>query len=297
MRTAPPIRPPEPGAPERVPHRPEPEPAADAPTVLAIDASSGWCSAALLRRGAIMALDERIGQGHTRRLLPMVDALLARHGLRPADCDAIGFGAGPGAFTGLRIACGIAQGLGWAAGRPVVPIDCISAAALHARRLLAAGAGAASPATGVAAAPVAVALDARMGEVYFGLDAPGRSRPAPHDGPMHDAIGLARPEAAAARLQALLDAAGVSARAAICAGDGFERDAPAFSALTAAARAVLPQAHAHAEAIALLAAARLRREGAGAFDASRAAPRYVRDKVALDVDEQQALRQARAGRP
>lgn len=272
------------------------------PTLLAVDTSSASCSAALLHRGALQCIVERLGHGHSRRLLPMLDELLAQHRLTPADCDAIGFGAGPGAFTGLRIACGVAQGLGWASDRPVVPVDCLAATALQALRL---GGG---PTLGQAREPaVAVVLDARMDQVYFALhetaSLAGMSLAgAPLAGASHragDASGDAGPGAAprvgdplaaGAALLAQWRAAG--APPLICAGDGFERYAEALAPLRAAAARIAPQAHARADAVALCAERML--AGGGRFDAADAAPRYVRDKVALDVDEQRALRAARA---
>ena len=246
--------------------------------MLALDASSAWCSVALLHGGVLQGIEQRIGHGHAR-LLPLAGELLGQHGLRAADCDAFAFGAGPGAFTGLRIACGVAQGLGYATGRPVVPVDSLVAVALHARRLV-------EPCLPEAPVrPVAVALDARMEQVYFGLHVSGLNQAGP--------IEVGAPAGAADRLGRLAGLAGIPPGALLCAGDGFERHAAALAPLAAAARAVLPQARACAQAIALLAAGRLA-EG-GAFAAADAAPRYVRDKVALDVDEQRALRQARRG--
>lgn len=85
----------------------------------------------------------------------MVQAVLAEAGLVLGDCDAIAFGAGPGSFTGVRIACGIAQGLAYGSHLPVVAVDTLAATAQACR-----------DATG--ATDVLVVLDARMGEVYWG---------------------------------------------------------------------------------------------------------------------------------
>lgn len=216
----------------------------------------------------------------------MVDELLVQHRLRVADCDAFAFGAGPGSFTGLRIACGLAQGLGFATQRPVVPVDCLAATALHARRLVVGQGG-----EYLTRLAVAVAIDARMDEVYFGLD----------DGDGQDSFartfGVGPAERAAHLLGERRRAAHAretvaTERPLLCAGDGFERYAAAFAPLVGEADAVVPRAHARADAIALLGAEAL--AGGQAFDAADAAPRYVRDKVALDVDEQRALRAARA---
>lgn len=215
----------------------------------------------------------------------MVDELLAQHRLRAADCDAFAFGAGPGSFTGLRIACGLAQGLGFATQRAVVPVDCLAATARHARRV----AGDTGE-HGVGFA-VAVAIDARMDEVYFGLD----------DGDGQDSLARTFGVGPAGHAASVLgdrrrarqaQRAPAVKRPLLCAGDGFERYAAALAPLVADADAVMGSAHARADAIALLGAEAL--ATGQAFAAADAAPRYVRDKVALDVDEQHALRAARA---
>src|SRR3954470_1134098 len=116
----------------------------------ALETSTEWCSAALWLDGEIVALEERAGNRHAERLLPMLDELCARAGLKPAQLGAIAFGAGPGSFTGLRIACGVAQGVALAAGLPVLGVPTLHALAEE------------------SGAPRVIAcLDARMGEVYY----------------------------------------------------------------------------------------------------------------------------------
>ncbi|UYG08433.1 tRNA (adenosine(37)-N6)-threonylcarbamoyltransferase complex dimerization subunit type 1 TsaB [Halomonas sp. M4R1S46] len=128
------------------------------PILLALDASSSACSAALLRRreGAddeLISRFELTPRAHTRRLLPMVDEVLGEAGVAPADLDAVAYGRGPGSFTGLRIAAGTAQGLAFGLDRPLLGVSTLAALALgahrrhHFRYLF-------------------TALDARMGEVY-----------------------------------------------------------------------------------------------------------------------------------
>lgn len=117
--------------------------------ILALDTSTEFCTVALLRGEAGFERDEHAGQRHSELILPMVEALLREAGLRLTELSGIAFGAGPGSFTGLRIACGVAQGLALGAGLTVVPIGTLLALA---------------EASG---APRAVAcLDARMGEIY-----------------------------------------------------------------------------------------------------------------------------------
>ncbi|MDE2566639.1 MAG: tRNA (adenosine(37)-N6)-threonylcarbamoyltransferase complex dimerization subunit type 1 TsaB, partial [Burkholderiales bacterium] len=101
------------------------------------------------------------GAAASAALLPQAQALLACAGLALADLDAIAFGRGPGAFTGLRTACAVAQGLGFGLGLPLLPIDSLLIVAEDARAQ-------AAPATPEATFDVGVAMDARMGEVYAG---------------------------------------------------------------------------------------------------------------------------------
>lgn len=109
---------------------------------------------ALWRGGDVFSRIESTPRTHTRRLMPMVRSVLEEQGLTPADLAAIAFGRGPGSFTGLRIAAGVAQGLAFGLDCPVVPVSSLAACALEAR--LQHGAG-----------RVAVAFDARMNEVYW----------------------------------------------------------------------------------------------------------------------------------
>ena len=126
--------------------------------LLALDTSSEGCSAALWLDGQITERFELAPRGHTRLLMPMVRELLAEQGLSPSDLDALAFARGPGSFTGLRIATGVIQGLAWGLDLPVVPVSSLAAVALNAieQQSLAEGDG------------IAVAFDARMGEVYWG---------------------------------------------------------------------------------------------------------------------------------
>ena len=127
--------------------------------VLALDTATEACSAALLLGTTLHQRYEVLGRGHAERLLPMVDELLLEAGTTLASLDGIAFGRGPGAFTGVRIAISLAQGLGLGTGLPLVPISDL--------RALAAAALARNPAD-----YALVCLDARMGEVYWGLARP-----------------------------------------------------------------------------------------------------------------------------
>jgi tRNA threonylcarbamoyladenosine biosynthesis protein TsaB len=130
--------------------------------LLALDTSAAGCSAALwlgsAEDGAVYERFEIAPRGHTRLLMPMVRSLLHEHGLEPSDLDAVAFACGPGSFTGLRIATGVVQGLAWGLNIPVIPVSSLAAVALDALTLAGAANG----------QRVAVAFDARMGEVYWG---------------------------------------------------------------------------------------------------------------------------------
>jgi len=219
--------------------------------ILALETSTELGSCALWRDGELVEHLCPAGQSHSETLLPLVRELLGEAGLKVAQLDAIAFGVGPGAFTGLRVACGIAQGLAVAANIPLVPVTSLEAMAEM---------------TG--GEQVLALLDARMGEVYSGSYRrsaegyllQGEIRvSSPGDVPLPtDAGWLACGNAPAAypELQARLAAAGISVQPGI-----------------------LPTA----SALARLAAPRVAR-GEG-IDAALAAPLYIRNKVAKTVAE------------
>ena len=131
--------------------------------LLALDTSSEGCSVALLRRdlgdrgGELTFRSEYAPRGHTRLVMPMIRELLKEGGLAPTDLDALAFACGPGSFTGLRIATGVVQGLAYGLNIPVVPVSSLQAVAAEALERFDAAEG----------DGVAVAFDARMGEVYW----------------------------------------------------------------------------------------------------------------------------------
>ncbi|MBN9131926.1 MAG: tRNA (adenosine(37)-N6)-threonylcarbamoyltransferase complex dimerization subunit type 1 TsaB [Nitrosospira multiformis] len=117
--------------------------------ILAFDTSSEYCSVALWLERDILGEEVLAGQRHSELVLPMVSRMLGETGLALTQLDGIAFGSGPGSFTGLRIACGIAQGLACGAGLPVIGIGTLEALAQQA-----------------GGTRVIVALDARMQEIY-----------------------------------------------------------------------------------------------------------------------------------
>jgi len=98
-------------------------------TVLALETSTAACSVALSIGGSIFADHRVVAREHNRLILPMVDALLRSHGVARADLAAVAFGRGPGSFTGVRIAAGVAQGISLGLALPVVPVSSLAALA------------------------------------------------------------------------------------------------------------------------------------------------------------------------
>lgn len=123
--------------------------------ILAIDTATEAGSVAIWNQGEIHALFELCPREHTQRILPMVQQVLAESGVTLGQLDALAFGRGPGSFTGVRIGIGIAQGLALGADLPLLGVSTLQTMAQGAWRL-----------TG--ADRVLSAIDARMGEVYWG---------------------------------------------------------------------------------------------------------------------------------
>ena len=121
--------------------------------ILALETSTEWCSAALWVDGDLHVREAHAGNRHSELILPMAQELMAEGGIVLTQLNAMAYGEGPGSFTGLRIACGVTQGLALAAGCPVIGVG-----SLHAL--------AAAAALETGAAGVLAILDARMGEVY-----------------------------------------------------------------------------------------------------------------------------------
>ncbi|ESS72981.1 universal protein YeaZ [Methyloglobulus morosus KoM1] len=124
--------------------------------LLAVETATEACSAALMINGEIAEQFTLTANGHSKLILPMIDALLAEANLQPSDLDGLAFGCGPGSFTGVRIATGVIQGIAFALGLPVVPVSNLAAVAQdffdHNDDNL-----------------VFVAMDARMNQVYWGV--------------------------------------------------------------------------------------------------------------------------------
>ncbi len=245
----------------------------EAVRVLAFDMSTERLALALGARQAGFTHLSEGGAMASTNLLPQAHGLLQTAGLRWADLDLIAFGSGPGAFTGLRTACAVAQGLGLGLGKPLLPIDSLLIVAEDARGQLV------DPAhprnNGVV---IGVVMDARMDEVYAAcyrwsanawqlLRAPA----------LYTLPALARAWSGLP-LQVLAGSA--------LAAFGSRLDLPAAQRLEAE----------QDRAAALLRLARQLATCDAGIDAALALPLYLRDKVALTTDERQAVRLAKAAR-
>ncbi|HEY0666435.1 MAG TPA: tRNA (adenosine(37)-N6)-threonylcarbamoyltransferase complex dimerization subunit type 1 TsaB [Gallionella sp.] len=222
--------------------------------VLALDTSTEYCSVALWHDGAVVSRCELAGQKHSEMLMPMLDALLREADVGLAQCDGIAFGMGPGSFTGVRIACGVTQGLAFGANLPVAGVCTLEALAEAAGR-----------------PRVIAALDARMGEIYhaaYQKEDDGWTVACPPS--------LCKPEAASE----------VADDGWFGAGSGFAAYGAALQQRYAGqlhgidAAAIPPAA-----AIAVLGAAQFAR--GGGVDAALALPLYLRDTVALKTRERE----------
>jgi tRNA threonylcarbamoyladenosine biosynthesis protein TsaB len=228
---------------------------APAMKLLAFDTSTETLSIAV-SAGTGAPILEHTGPGGalaSAALIPTIEGLLAQAGLALAQLDAIAFGRGPGSFTGLRTAAAVAQGLGFGAGVPVLPLDTLLAVAEEAR--IASG-----------ETRIVAMLDARMDEVYFAAyeyrDGAWTTCEPP---------ALGRPEAAS-----VPPGWAIAGNVLALHGDRLPAGGPRIAALPTA-RALLR-----------LAPAALASDASHA--AAKALPLYIRDKVAQTTEERAADR-------
>ncbi|HVE90011.1 MAG TPA: tRNA (adenosine(37)-N6)-threonylcarbamoyltransferase complex dimerization subunit type 1 TsaB [Burkholderiaceae bacterium] len=230
----------------------------ESPTIVAIDTATDVCSVAVLRGELLTELTETVGHRHSERVLPMVDEALAKAGVSLGNVDVFAFGGGPGSFTGLRIACGVAQGLAYGKRKRVVGVGNL--------RALASNAFAANTTGDLLLA----AIDARMNESYCAI---------------YRRQQVSEVRAPALELPQSLAPLAATENVDIVAGNALA----VFSAVWPSERSWigLPDATSSAAAIATLAR----------FDAARgltvapeqAAPIYVRDHVAMTIDERRKV--------
>src|SRR5687767_406978 len=206
----------------------------------AIETSTEWCSVAVWDEGEIRALERRAVQRHSEMVLPMLESVV-----KGRTIDAVAFGAGPGAFTGLRIACALAQGLAFARNLPVLGVPTLEALAQES-----------------GAERVVACLDARMREVYY-----------------------AALEKRGERWQELIAPQCVPPHSApLPPGEGWIGCGNGFAVYgNMGLSKVFPEVHPTALAVAQLAAPKLA-AGEG-VDAALATPIYLRDKVAFTKEE------------
>lgn len=222
--------------------------------LLGIETATRCLSVALWRDGDILVREGDLAGGGSDRVLPWIRELLAEAGIGLAALDGIAFGAGPGSFTGLRLACGVAQGLAWGLDIPVLPVSTLEAMALASGR-----------------DRVWTCLDARMNEIYsaaFQVTADGVSELA----------------SAACVAPGTAEAPGLTGMWGV--GDGFCVYGEQLLARKPDLAGILPDVFPTAAAVSRLGVPRFA-AGAG-VTAAAAQPFYVRDKVALTTAERLA---------
>ncbi len=236
------------------------------PTILALDTAGARCSVAVAHGARVLVRRGAVGDTHLEHVLPLVDAVLCDAGLAVEDCAAFAFGAGPGSFTGVRVACTVAQGLSWAREKPAIPVGSLLALAVAAD---AGAAGRPGPSR------VFCAIDARMGQAYASV---------------LEGSGLDWREVEPPFLCDLEDLPGRVAQAHV---DAVAGDAQWLVQWDRGSLPPLRDACGDAEAIARW-AQRAAASGLGVAP-ELALPVYVRDQVAKTVAERAAERDARQG--
>ena len=228
--------------------------------LLAIETATESCSVALLIGDRLIFRSEFAPRRHAELLLPMCDEVLAEAGIRRRQLDAIAVGRGPGAFTGVRLAISAAQGIALALDVPVIPVSSLAALALDA------------PDNG---SPILALIDARMGEIYAGSFRRGS------DGLVEatDAECVAAPEEFSIPSDGPWNIV----------GSGWKTYHDVIRArLSAEPITTNGDCYPQAAAIARLAAPLL--HSSSAIAPELALPVYLRDKVALTIDERQQVR-------
>lgn len=230
--------------------------------LIAFETSTEACSVAIWRDGEVLERFEVAPRRHAELVLPWSQALLAEAGLPRARLDAVAVGRGPGAFTGVRLGIAMAQGIALALDLPVLPVSTLAAL----------GMGAPQP------GPVLAAIDARMGEVYAGAFLRKED----------DVVALGGETVSAP------DAVGLPG------ADGpWHGVGTGFAAAEGALRARLAEHIPAIDAAALPRAGNVARLAARAWDRGervapeKVEPAYLRNNVALTLDQQKARRGSR----
>lgn len=233
--------------------------------ILALDASTEACSAAVYVNGEIVERLTIAPRKHIEILMPMIKEVMEESELEFSELDGLAFSAGPGSFAGLRIACGFAQGLGSGLNLPIVPVSTLATLALplleeHPE------------------AKVMPMMDAKMQEVYwalYGLDDNGQIRAVEAD--------------QVSSLDAIYEQYEGKGEGVVGVGDGWLLDEE--SAAILGLDEIADKKHPRAGEVALLAIQDIEK-GLGLY-ADQVSPIYLRHNIALTLEEQAALRAAK----
>jgi len=229
--------------------------------LLAFETATEACSVALYLDGEVIERHEIAPRLHAEYALPWAEALLAQAGIKRAQLDVIAVSRGPGAFTGVRLAIALAQGIALALDRPVVTVSTLQAIAVQAQ-----------------GARILAAIDARMGEVYVGA----------FERTGDDLLAISTEIVCAPQAVTLPDSEG-----------GWHGVGTGFAAVEGALAAHLGNQLASIDASALPHAADVARLAVAAYARGEALaperiePAYLRNNVALTLEEQKALRASR----
>lgn len=232
--------------------------------LLGFDTSTQACTVALWSNGRLFDRFAIAPQRHGELLLPWIGELLNQAGIRKSQLDGIAVGCGPGAFTGVRLAVSMAQGIAVALDRPVVPVSTLQTLAQQAPS---------------SAKRVLACLDARMSEVYVGIY---------HRDEQGQLVEYGSPQVCSPtqlRDQLSVDPQWVGIGPGLSANDG-----DLANYLIARNVEVIPDAHPRAIDLLAIAVAAFR-EGQ-AIRAEHLAPMYLRNRVALTLSEQSSLKRS-----
>jgi tRNA threonylcarbamoyladenosine biosynthesis protein TsaB len=228
--------------------------------LLSLDTSTEFLSLAIQAGDTLFTHHQHVGNASSELILPQIQALLDAANVELKDLHGIAFGAGPGAFTGVRIACGVAQGLGFGANIPVVGVNTLLAVA---------------QASG--ADKVIVCLDARMGEIYH----------ATFEKSSHQWLEISETQVCKPEASPMLGSATSSNKQWVGAGSGWAVYGVILSKIyDQPLLKILPEVTPMAEAILQL--ARPVFEAGQAKAATEAAPIYIRNRVALTTQQREA---------
>ncbi len=239
--------------------------------LLSLDTSTEFLSLAIQAGEKIFTHHQHAGNASSELILPQIQALLDAANMQLTDLHGIAFGAGPGAFTGVRIACGVAQGLGFGANIPVVGVNTLLAVA---------------QASGTH--KVIVCLDARMGEIYHAaFQKIKTSEKQDNKWQEISETKVCKPEAVPLILKDRLASGAGPGKVWVGAGSGWVVYGEVLSKIyDPHLFKILPEATPMAEAILQL--ARPVFEAGEAKPASEAAPIYIRNRVALTTQQREA---------